>query len=152
MHTKRFKYNFKQNMKGIIIATISLYTLTAGAIGWSIHGSTPPLIIHEKSTNECQISTKLVATSTEPSPELKELSITLNKAEANLRECWYSYSKDCNMECVIPEVEECEDFSFERQAFLVEENSLQKTVSGCRENESKLLTDLKECRKMLPHF
>ena len=71
-------------MKIIITIVIIFYTLTAGAIGWVVHDSTPPKIIYEKSTDECQnvLSTK----ECEDNSVIKE---SLTTCTNKLKNAWY---------------------------------------------------------------
>ena len=121
-------------MKIIITIVIIFYTLTAGAIGWAVHDSTPPKIIYEKSTDECQnvLSTK----ECEDNSVIKE---SLTTCTNKLKNAWYQYETNCNMECIIPE---CEDFGKERDGYLKQIDDILKSRDGARASESKLLTDL----------
>jgi len=128
-------------MKIIITIVIIFYTLTAGAIGWAVHDSTPPKIIYEKSTDECQnvLSTK----ECEDNSVIKE---SLTTCTNKLKDAWYQYETNCNMECIIPECEECENFGAEKLEFIIEKDSLLKTVKDCREKESKLADEVKDLK------
>ena len=121
-------------MQYITIVVLTIFSLISGAIGYTIKDSTPPVIVYRDT--ECATTTLTV--DSEPSIELKELSISLHNAETKLKNCWYSYSNDCNMDCVIPACETCTDFSFERQEHLELEDGLMKKVDDCKEAERLL--------------
>lgn len=66
----------------------------------------------------------------------------------SLINCWYEYE---NYECEeCEECKKCEDFSFERQDFLVEIDNLLRSREEAKNSESVLLKELQECRSKLP--
>ena len=123
-----------------------VYALVAGGLGYAIKDSKPPVI---KTVIE-EIEVIRQATTTEPSQELKELSITLSECDKKLKNCWYTYSNNCNDECVVTECEVCPDFAQERAEYKKEIDSLLKSRDEARASEGELADKLNKCEAMLP--
>jgi len=124
----------------ILFIPASTVLFIAGLIG-SLIAEEKPVEIIEK---ECAVC--------ESCPEVKETPICeqVDNSDCNekLKNCWYSYSNDCNMDCV--ECEICEDFSPKKQKYLEEIDSILKSRDECRSNEGNLYNKLKECESRLP--